>query len=185
MTPDNNTPLETWGRAALEQNRRWLTAFTLSQTGSPQDAEDLVQTVFSRAIKYQTSYDGSRQLGAWLRGIARNVLREYWRKQKRLPVFVEEEALRELQAAAEADAPNWMQPDAESDRIVALRECMMRLAERIRKVVRLKYRALLPSAEIGARLGMTRAAVDMGLSRARRVLADCVERRLGGLSHGA
>jgi RNA polymerase sigma factor (sigma-70 family) len=47
------------------------------------DAEDLTQEVFLRCYTSWARFDGSAQVRPWLLGIARNLLHEYARKQRR------------------------------------------------------------------------------------------------------
>src|ERR1043165_1049303 len=89
-----------WARAILEQNRRWLLAWFLAATGDPARAEDLVQDVFTEAIKNAERFDPSRSFGAWLRGIARNALLRSPRDQKRRALSVAPAVLGRLDEAA-------------------------------------------------------------------------------------
>ena len=52
------------------------------RAGTVQDAEDLVQEAFYRALKYQASFDQSRhELSTWMGGILNNCLRDFKRYQ--------------------------------------------------------------------------------------------------------
>ncbi|MBN1669388.1 MAG: hypothetical protein JXR37_00030 [Kiritimatiellae bacterium] len=73
MKEEGNNQDDIWVHALIDQNRRWLLAFVLSLTGDANAADDLVQQVFLVAFENRAKYDGSRPLGGWLRGIARNI----------------------------------------------------------------------------------------------------------------
>lgn len=167
-----------WEGSVVSQHRRWLRAFILTQVGKPHDADDLVQEVFLRAYANREKYDSRQPFGAWLRGIGRNVVREYWRHCNRLPVTMEEESLAVLERVSAAEESRSSDPDHEGRRILALKNCLEQLTERVRGMMRCRYTERLSSRSIAERLGMTAAGVDMGLSRARRLLLDCVSRKM-------
>jgi RNA polymerase sigma factor (sigma-70 family) len=175
---------EPWARAILEQNRRWLLAWFLAATGDPIRAEDLVQDVFAQAIKNAERFDPSRSFGAWLRGIARNVLLMSHRDQKRRVLSVDPAVLGRLDEAAARSEPLHAMPDYAELRQTILRDCMKSLPERSRSVLALKYGEGRVSREIAKATGLQVGAVDVLLSRARRALQDCVTRKLAAVRHG-
>ncbi len=176
---NEDKPKTIFEQALLEQNRGWLTAYALSMTGDRQSSEDLVQEVFTTALNCQERYDGSHAVGAWLRGIARNKIREYWRKTKRLPVLVDMDVLESLDLAATAVENRCIDPDYVEQRSEALRTCIGRLTARVREMLRLRYEKGHRSQEIGLSLKMSASAVDMGLSRARKALRECIRTKMG------
>ena len=76
-------------------------------------------------------------------------------------------------------------PEWQPRRVTALRSCLEELTERVRAILALKYQERMPSKDIAERFGMKTNAVDMTLSRARRVLEDCVNRRQGRMERVA
>jgi RNA polymerase sigma-70 factor, ECF subfamily len=167
-----------WARAILEQNRRWLLAYFIAGTGDAHRAEDLVQDVFAAALKYADRFDPSQSFGAWLRGIARNILLMSYRESRRRALSLSEAALDRLDAAAErAEAVD--SASGHSDRRQDfLRECLKEVPERSRKILALKYAKGQPSRAIAGRTGMRVEAVDVLLSRIRRALQHCMDRKL-------
>src|SRR5688500_7348536 len=93
---------EPWARAILDQNRRWLMAWFIAATGDPHRAEDLVQDVFAAAFKDADRFDASKSFGAWLRGIARNILLMSHRDAKRRVLSLDPAVLNRLDEAAAA-----------------------------------------------------------------------------------
>ncbi len=63
------------------ENRRKLIKKMGFRAGTPEDAEDVVQEAYARAIKYQKSFDGTN-LDRWFHTILNNVLREFKNTQK-------------------------------------------------------------------------------------------------------
>jgi RNA polymerase sigma-70 factor, ECF subfamily len=143
----------------------------------------VVQDVFVIAIEKQSQYDGTHPLGAWLRGIARNRAHEYWRKCGKSPVVMDPDVIEQLDAAAEAHEERAVDTEYEKMRLSALATCLQRLTDRTREMLGLKYRENARSKIIAERLQMNITAVDMALSRARRLLFECIEERLMEFRH--
>lgn len=173
-----------WERAILEQNRHWLMAYFIAATGDPHKAEDLVQDVFTAAVKNAEKFDPARSFGAWLRGIARNVLLMSHREAKTRVLSVDPAVLNRLdEAAARAEAVHTV-PGYQDLRQKFLLECLKSVPDRGRTVLRLKYDEGKPSKDISRATGMQVGAVDMLLSRLRRALQDCVARKLTSVRNG-
>jgi RNA polymerase sigma-70 factor, ECF subfamily len=172
-----------WNRALLEQNRRWLSAYVLSLIGDAHAAEDVVQDVFVIAMAKQSQYDGQHPLGAWLRGIARNRAHEHVRKSGKSPIVMDPDVIEQLDSAAEAHEGKAVDDEYEKQRLSALAICMQRLTERTREMLGLKYHENQRSRVIAEKLQMNITAVDMALSRARKLLSECIEQRLVEFRH--
>ncbi len=178
-----NQPQDPWARALIEQNQRWLTAFFLASTGDRTVADDLVQEVFQQALTSQHNYDPDKPFGAWLRGIARHLLFRHYRTSKRQMLPLGDKIIEHLDAAASEAEHRFIDPDWQPSRLAALRSCMDELTERVRAMLTLKYQEELASKDIADRFRMKTNAVDMAISRARRVLEDCVSKKLEQTSH--
>lgn len=170
------SPPQPWTRALLEQNRSWLLAYFIAGTGDAHRAEDLVQDVFAAALKNAERFDPSRSFGAWLRGIARNLLLMSYRERRAL--VLDGPALDRLDAAAERAEAAHADSGWSTRRQHLLKDCLKEVPERSRKILALKYGDGRRSRAIAERLGMRPTAVDMLLSRVRLALRDCVERKL-------
>ena len=167
-----------WEHALVEQNRGWLIPYMMTLAGDFHTAEDLVQNVFYQALKYRDRYDGSRPLGAWLRGIARNVARQHWRAQGRDMVAVNSETVEILETTLNEREKRYADPEYSKNRMKALSECMAGLAPRVKSIIMFKYFEKMRAKMIGQRLHMAESAVLVALSRARKVLFNCVNEKL-------
>ena len=176
---------EMWTRVLIEQNQRWLTAYFLAGTGDRSVADDLVQEAFNEALVSQANYDRSKPFGAWLRGIARHLLFRHYRTSSRAALPLDPSVLERLDASAADAEAQQVDPDWQPRRVTALRSCLEELTERVRAILALKYQERMPSKDIAERFSMKTNAVDMTLSRARRVLEDCVNRRQGRMERVA
>lgn len=164
---------------ALEQNRRWLTAYFLSVTGDHELAQDLVQEVFVRAVRAAATYDSTcGTLGAWLRGIARNVFNEHCRRAGRDPLALSDAMLAHLDDRAAAVATDNADPDDQQRRLHVLRECLAKLSKHVRRIFQMKYQQRSRSRQIAEALGMNENAVNVALSRGRRILQECIEQKV-------
>lgn len=169
---------DVWTRAIVEQNQRWLMAYFVAVTGNHAESEDLVQETFTQALRNADRFDASKSFGAWLRGIARNVYLEHRRNCGRKLIPISEAALEQLDLATEASEETNIVPGYAEARLEALRGCLDTMSERTAEVIRRRYLKNQPSKMIAAALGITGTAVDLVLSRARKALVGCVNRKL-------
>ncbi len=138
-------------------------------------AEDIFQEVWLRLADAADRDVAIADAPAWFRGVARNLVLHHWRSGRRARVVVDSELLDLVDRAfAEQD------PHAEEleRRRLGLQACLRELPAHAKEVLRLKYVADLTAEEVGARLQRSSASVLMLLSRLRRSLEDCVNRRL-------
>ncbi|MCI8661866.1 MAG: sigma-70 family RNA polymerase sigma factor [Hungatella sp.] len=62
---------------------RTVYGFLLTRTRNPDEAQELTQETFCRALKHLKEFKGESSVSTWLCGIAQNVWLEYVRRQKR------------------------------------------------------------------------------------------------------
>lgn len=148
-----------------------LKGYLLAATGSPADADDLLQDISHILWEKFESYDSSRPFRPWALGVARLAVLDWRRRQARGVRVLSPEAIDALTAAAAAAA------DLEGYQ-AHLRTCLEQLSADWKRIVRLAYLDSLPLAQVADALGRSVAAVEMALVRARRALKACIERRL-------
>jgi RNA polymerase sigma-70 factor (ECF subfamily) len=137
--------------------------------------EDIFQEVAMILWKKFELYDPARPFGAWARGIAIRKILEDRRLQGRLPESCTAEALEALSHgfdADEAEAP-W------KDREKALNHCLEQLPERSSRLIRERYHQNHSIERMAEEEGLSLDAIYQTLSRLRRHLRECVQRRLG------
>lgn len=154
-------------RRAYDLHGRLIYNLCLQALGQHQDAEDAVQTIFTRAWRSRDTYDPSRPLGGWLTGIARRVI---------LDVYAARDRQRQSSdAAAGAGRLTGTVPLDETivDR-VTVHEALDRLGPPQSEVLRLAFVQDLPQAEIAERLslpvGTVKSHIHRGLAALRRTL---------------
>ena len=141
-----------------------------------QETEETVQQVFVNVFVNLGTFQEGRDLGGWLRTIARNAVREQLRKQTRYD--------RRLQTyydilAARLDSERNSTDDQQREE--SLRLCMERLSGKAARVVRWRYTESRGISEIATTLQTTANAISKLLARTRAALRQCVEKRMAQL----
>ncbi len=132
------------------------------------DAEDLAQEVFLRCYTACGAFDTAQALRPWLIGIARNLLREFARKQKRRKEVYWVELCLEVDESANP-------AEGVYDEVIEhLPDCLQTLGGSAREAINLKYGGRLRLAEIGRRLRRSEGAVKLLMFRARQTLRSCL-----------
>ena len=153
-----------------------LRAFLFSRVHDRAAADDLAQEVFLVAMQHIGEFDSARPAWPWLLGIARNKMHEHWRETAReMPT----DSIESLVAEQEMNEPPDEDPDADRDRLDALRACMGNLAPDARDLLSQTYEKSLDSFALSKRLGRKAGAIRVALHRIRGWLASCIKSRLG------
>jgi RNA polymerase sigma-70 factor (ECF subfamily) len=155
-----------------------LRAYLFSRTGRVEAADDLAQETFLVAFRRIEEFDPARPAWPWLVGIARNELREYWRSAARGRPAEDIEALAALRLLEQDESAAEGSPDRSA--VEALRECLGKLTDRSRDLVRRIYSERRTCAEVARELRQEAGAVRVALHRIRRALHACVQATLAG-----
>jgi RNA polymerase sigma-70 factor, ECF subfamily len=137
-------------------------------------AQDMTQRVFMKAYLGLNQYRRGTNFGAWIKGIARNAIREEFRRKKCLNRHLEiyrQEVERDFDMAEQGEDP-------QAKRIEALGHCRETLPEKYSHVVNLRYDKSLSMEAIAAAVQSSVDAVKQMLWRARLMLRKCVESRM-------
>lgn len=149
------------------QNR--LYAYFLAVTGDPDAAGDLLQETNVVLCKKVDQFEPGTDFGAWAIRIARYEALDYRRRLGRdRHVFDDDVAHQIADTAADSSADI-------DDQVQALQQCLPKLPDRQRQVVRRRYESGESVRSIASSLGMTENALAQLLHRARLTLAACVE----------
>ncbi len=134
--------------------------------------DDLFQDTVLVAWRRLPDYDRARPFGAWLRGIARNLVMDH-RSRMHRERPTDDAILDGIdRRAQEMDG---MDREEVRARIAALDECVAALPDEYRTVIHLAYRLDAPVARIAAEVGATVEATKKRLQRARGMIAACIE----------
>lgn len=150
-----------------------LRSFLAGQVYHMDDADDLAQETFIIAFRKLSTFQRDSDFGAWLRGIARNLVKMHFRSSGRrsraLDRFrgeVAEIAEKELDVAASSHR---------SEEIEMLLRCVAKLPERMRRAVRAGLDGEQPT-KIATEFGTSVNAIYQIHWRAHQLLKDCVSR---------
>ena len=150
----------------FERHHRPLYVFLLRLTAEPAVAEDLVQEVFLRLIKYRGSFRSGAPFEPWLYTLARNAAIDHHRRRGAAPL--EDDGLEERPSPAPG-----VDREAESRQAVGLlRQAFRGLSTEQREVLVLARFEERPYADIAERLGCTVGAVKVRVHRAVRRLGE-------------
>lgn len=167
--PDDR--LERFTRLWMD-NHRAVAAFIRMSVHDLHHAEDVLQEVAADASRNFDQYNPDRAFVAWLIGIARQRITDYFRRSKRRQLALAPDVAEAL-AEAHVDLAEEM-----DDRLIALRKCMDRLPEGQRKLVIQRYGQGLNLSEIAQAAGSNAKAVNALFVRLRKALRGCIEQRL-------
>lgn len=172
MASGNNHKEAEFARLVAEQHQQ-LRSFVRALGVDADWVDDLAQEAFLVAWREQDSFDQQRDLGKWLRGIARNLVRNELRKQARQQRLLHEGLTQLLVDASQQDSTDaWAQC-----RMPALRDCVEQLPPKSRQLVAGRYGDGWKAPDLADHFGMTAAAVRQALGRIRAQLRSCVDLR--------
>jgi RNA polymerase sigma-70 factor (ECF subfamily) len=139
---------------------------------NPSGIDDLSQEVFLRAFDALPKYDPAQRFIGWLKGICRNVLREYIRRARRRKEIAWTELCLELEELA---------PEGPYDDFLQfLPRCMDMLNDSSSEALRLHYMGGQRVDAIAREMNRTKGAVKVLMVRARQALRRCIVKRMGG-----
>ncbi len=160
----------------VADHRHRIAVLAYRLLGWPAEVDDVVQDVFMAALTNLKRFRGDAQIGTWLTSITVNICRKRRRRQKVVDRF-----LGWARGKAEQSSVN-ATPDS-SPRMEAVRQAVMILPDKYREVIVLHYLAEMPVDQICSVLGMQKNAVEVRLSRARRMLREQIELADEGNDH--
>src|ERR1700719_2076504 len=117
----------------FERHHRALFRYFVSMNGDRELAEDLVQDVFFRMLRYRTSYDPSQSFTAWMYQIARNTNLDQAQKRRGEVVGIEEFGDRRPDPASPAPGPEETAVKAQD--LGVLKRALERLAPDKREIL--------------------------------------------------
>jgi len=134
------------------------------------EAEDLAQETFVTAFHKLADFDTEKAFGPWIRAIAFNLLRNYWRKHRAEPVGAGEE----LELLVDEQIGLHYSERNESDALANLKQCIEKLPDMMRDLLNLRYQQDLPVGELAQKLKVRHSTMTMRLHRLREQLRQCI-----------
>lgn len=158
--------IDAWAR----EHRPALYAFALKLCGRPDEANDLVQDTFERALRAEAPPQSAR---AWLFSVLHHLFIDRYRKRVRGPQHANIDDV-DVAARDPEPPPAWTALSVEE-----VRAALDRLDVEFREAYRLHALDGLGYAEIAARLGVPVSTVGTRIMRARRKLRALLQAAVG------
>lgn len=151
-----------------EEHLAGVYGFFVYRLQSREDAEDLTQLTFERALKAWRRYDERKaSVNTWLMAIARNLLVDHYRERGAKGTVPLDEVLAGQEPKSLVEHPEYdlgLSPE--------LANALQLLGQREREVIALRYGSDLEGPEIAKLLGLSLANVHQISSRALRKLRE-------------
>jgi RNA polymerase sigma-70 factor (ECF subfamily) len=159
------------------ENRDVLMGFVYALTRDFDVAEEIFQNVAVSIIGAAEKSTGVENFLGWAREIARHRVADYYRQNARRSA-VERLSGGMIEVISQTFQENDLTPQVNQLRMKSLLECLERLTGRSRDVIEGFYRGRKSVRDLAVSLDWKENSVKVALSRARKVLADCVEDKL-------
>jgi RNA polymerase sigma-70 factor (ECF subfamily) len=178
MTPDaaHTSPAKEGGTAAIDwsavlaQHERWLRTVVLSRLGEPQAVDEVMQEVSLAAVAQRAPLQDATKVAPWLYRLAVMQSLLYRRKRGRQKKLADRYAQRVRPGEGESrtlDPLSWLLA-AEQRQLI--RKAMEQLPPRDAEILLLKYTEDWSYHQLAEHLGISHAAVEARLHRARQKL---------------
>lgn len=139
----------------------------------PEDAEDLISTVFEKAYTHREQFDPAKgAFSTWLFRIAHNSLANYYRSRQRRSAWETDTELPEDLVTSEGSPEMQL---LQQETVAQLLNGLSNLSERDQEVISLKFAARLSNKEIGQVMDLKEKTVSVVLLRAMRRLQKEVQ----------
>jgi RNA polymerase sigma-70 factor (ECF subfamily) len=156
----------------LAHDRR-IHGFILALVPNWSDADDLLQETSAVLWRRLDEFEPGTDFAAWAMSIARYQILNYRRRERSRGKCFSDRAFDALAEQATSTAAS---ADARRD---ALEDCLAKLSDRERELVRLRYQPGATTREVADRLGRPLKSVYKTLNRVHEALLLCVRRSLG------
>lgn len=150
-------------------------------TGDPIVAEDLVQDAYARAFAAVQRFDRRSSFAGWVKGIALNVVRMYWRHVA--TTMRVHETLTRIDEVAPKEAGDPDRAHQQDLRMRVLYQVLATLPEHLREAFILRELEGASTQDVAEQLGITANNVAVRAARARAKIREELT-RLGWLGGG-
>jgi RNA polymerase sigma-70 factor (ECF subfamily) len=158
----------------FERHHRQLFDYLTRMTGNRSAAEDLVQDVFVRILKYRHTFRATSRFDIWAFRIARNVRADYFQARRIRETALEEAADR---ANGETGAAEAFELDRQAAR---LRRALLLLREDQRELIVLaRYRGMKYEAIadlLGVEVGTVKTRMHRAVNELRKIFLGLTEK---------
>ena len=168
--------------ALAEEHRQGLLRLCYKMTGSPEEAEDLVQETLLRAFTHLSDFELRSSVGTWLHRIATNACLDHQRSRKPWDLDKRWQWFRENgELVEQLEQSLFMSPERAAEVKEVAATCInciaMSLPPKQRATIVLCDQLGMSREEAAKAIGASVASVKTELHRARKVMTDVFEHR--------
>ncbi len=163
----------------VRENHAGLRGFVRSLGVMPMWVDDIAQEAFVIAYERLEEFDPERDFGAWVRGIARNLVINERRKDARRKRILADnltDILVRSSSVPETEAEEL--GDRGAAKVAALRQCLMELPAKSRALIQARYEEEESAPDMADRFEMKAPAVRKALERVREALRKCMDEKM-------
>ena len=159
------------------QNRRSLMAYIYTVTRDREISEEIFQEVGVVVADHAARGTQVERFTGWVIGVARRQISAWYRAHEKhqRTLSISDRIADVLELAVDE---NQRLLDQEQEMFNHLQDCLKDLAPRSRDVIQQRYQQGKSNSTIATGLGLKLDSVKVALSRARKSLAECIERKL-------
>lgn len=158
----------------ISENLRRIFVQIYRVVGNADDAQDLTQETFIKALQREDQLKDAKKAAHWLSRIATNTAIDFLRRRGRVS-FTDVDELPQPLSAPVSESPE--QVLLRSERQLYLEDGLRQLTERERTALVLRDVEGLPAGEVARRLGCSKATVRSHIANARIKFRRYMERR--------
>lgn len=144
--------------------------FALSLTGNPDEAEEITQETFFRAVKKIDNFRGESSIRVWLCQIAKNIYYDHMRRAKKTEILHQPDAAADENASKHTRSPEELL--VEKQTAFDIHQIIHNLKEPYKEVFILKTYADISYTEIGKLFGRSENWVRVTYYRARLMIKE-------------
>jgi RNA polymerase sigma-70 factor (ECF subfamily) len=157
----------------LRQHDVRLTAYVHALVPGWNDAQDVLQETSVRLWQQFDQYTPGTNFGAWACTVARYMVLAYRERSGRERLCFSQSVMDKIGAEVRRATE-----EHGDDRRRLLADCLTELSDSNRELLKSCYTDRTKIKDVAARLGRSTNAVYLALSRVRRCLHECIERKL-------
>lgn len=153
-------------------HQREIFTFILMLVPNAADAEDLLQETATIMWRKFEQFEKGTNFARWGIAVARNRIMKFWERQRNSWLKFNSELTARIVPQAESVF------DRLDDRTQALQQCLGKLNERDRELIKLRYDKKTTTKNLAKELGRSAYGLYKTLARIHHVLENCVQKTL-------
>lgn len=167
MDPSDHNPADYARRLLASQPR--LRAYVRSMVFNAGDVDDLLQDIATIGWEKFATYDRDRPFDAWLLGVARHRVLQYFETQKKRPGVLSPETLQQLEGVA------FNASEQASELQEALELCLSKLDRPDYDLVTKRYETGASNRSVAKSLELSESTISRSLNRIYAQLLLCIK----------